>query len=281
MSSLKHKTAFVSFGVLAVLLLSQTAFASWVIEQEESIVGQDEKVVTTMTFSENAMRADNPKMNSAVIMNFDTDTMMMIQNGQKMYLEMKISVLAEQMKQMAAMMSQKEESKGEVTFTQTGEKKEISGFPCAKIVIMHQGKQIGEMWVTKEINDAEVKKVYGKFFEMADVQGGNAPRGVAAMKKALEMGFPIQVEQEMPDGAKIRSVVLSAKEKKANPLDFMPPAGFQRLTPEDIMRQQQQQMMMQQQQQGMGPGAPMSPGMPPAPPAPQAPPAPSKPDKAK
>jgi len=215
-------------SVMAALLWSPLARASWVVEQVEKMGSAGINVKTTMTFGDKVLRADNAEMNSSIIMDFKGNKMYMIQHAAKMYMELDIAALSAQMKDMIERVKVKDQG-SMVVIKETGEHKTINGFACEKLAVVKNGKEVGEIWVTKDIKDKDVSGVYQQFFEMAGAQNQSqqAIERLEGLKKAISMGFPIQTVHIEEDGSKNIVEVLSAGQKTVSADYFVPPKDYQ------------------------------------------------------
>lgn len=175
-------------------------------------VDPKEKTYSEMTFAEmeSAMKKASGKMDKHMV------------ELQKQLADMP----EEQRKMMEKMMgktmpgSAAKDAKVEVK--KTGDKKEINGFACTKLVVMQDDKDMMTLWVTKDVSGFEsMRKDWEEFSKRMMAMNPMAGKGMGEAFKKVD-GFPIQTEM----GGAFTSTVTKIEKKTAPASEFEVPAGY-------------------------------------------------------
>lgn len=210
---------------MAVMLFSQSAWAMWVIEQQQTLEN-GMQVRTVMSFGADAIRTDMPSQQMSTIMNFKTNKVYMLQHAQKIYLEMSMDQMKQEVKK--GMKDSFKSNKNDVVATKaTGEHKTIAGYDCEKIIMMKNGKNIGEIWITSKLESKKIMQVYKKFFELTGAQdAGSNDAILKGLSESIDKGFPMMSKFKDDKIGESISRVTKVVKKKDDPSYFMPPKGY-------------------------------------------------------
>ena len=188
-------------------------------------------------FSENAFRTDHPEGGLTTIIDFKGDRMVMIDHRARHYVEIRFSrwekEIAERLKKSSPAVKS---TSRKIMVKRTGETAILHGFQTEKVEISADGELIEENWVTRDIEMKEVEKV------MEKVALGFAKEFKAEMKEGREiyeklkpLGYPVVIKDYVITGglAGINVLeILKMEKKELKDEIFLPPRGYQRITPE-------------------------------------------------
>jgi hypothetical protein len=223
-----------------LIFLSQESIAGVVLEQVmKDVEGKASTVF--LYFSDSRLRTDHPEGGVTTIMDFKNDRMLMIDHWSKSYVETKFSQwekeVAKRLKREASVIKPKTRK---ILVRKTGETAIINGFRTEKIQILADGELIEENWVTRDVGMEEIGKV------MEKVAQGFSKDFRYEMKEGREIyeklklyGFPILIKDYTMTyglGGIDRVEVKKMEKRELKDEVFLPPAGYQRITPEPVRK---------------------------------------------
>ena len=222
--------------ILSPVLISQECLAGVVIEQ---LVRDRDRIASRVVlyFSENQFRTDHLETGMTTIIDFKDDKMTMVDHRSKRYVQTPFSQwekeVAERLKKENPGVTPKARK---IVVKSSGETVTINGFQTEKIQIFADGELIEEDWVTRDLEISEVEKVMEKvaqgFSEGFRVE---MKEGREIYEKLRPYGFPILVKDYTTAYGMGAIEVLEVKKMERKELGdevFLPPAGYQRITPE-------------------------------------------------
>ncbi len=237
-------------AAMIIMVFVGTAHAGWVLERTES--DGKRTAGSKILLDKGLLRSDTDAMPVSVVFDWNRDKMYTLFHAKKMYMEQKLSVMSEQLKAQAKMMSQKE-GDPKVEVKQTEETQKISGFNCKKNVILENGKPIMEMWVTDELKDTGLMETFNRFFDITGVKSGGGDAILKGMKAGSENGFAMKMVTEARGQMPKITIVYSRIESQKLPVDtFLPPKGYKVFN----MQQMMQQMVPNKQPKQLPPMTP-------------------------
>lgn len=192
------------------------------------------------------LRTDNGAQSSSIV-DFKTDTLLMLDHEKKQYSEMKVSDMIAQMKRaMEAMKAQAaafppEQRKAyedmmlkqtaPLTMEPTKDTQKIIGLDATKFLLTQGGQPLGEVWYTKGIALADLAPYAKQFAEMMKGATGSNWGDVFAK---TENGYPLKsvIVIEMM-GKKMSYVTETVKYEKVSAAasDFAVPSGYKKVDP--------------------------------------------------
>jgi len=232
------KIVSVSLGFLAAIFFImpfQECQAGGVIEQ---VVKDREGKASTLLlhFSDQQVRTDHPEGGLTTILDFKNDRLLMIDHRSKSYVETKFSQWEKEISKRL-----KEESPGikpkvrKIIVKRAGETAIISGFQTEKIQILADGELIEENWVTRDAGIEEFEKLMEKVAQgLSKEFRSETKEGREIYEKLKPHGFPILVKDyTITHGLGAITVLEVKKLERKDVKDevFLPPAGYQRITP--------------------------------------------------
>jgi hypothetical protein len=253
---------------LVILLICVAAQAYSQLYTENVITGLGKEQMNTQSYYMPKMFKMVHNNGDAMIMRFDKELMISINNEKKEYSQMTFAELdakinevrskldtavqemqkkmaelpPEQRKMMEQMMGKSlglGSSGGKLEVKKSGESRTISGYACTKLAVTQDDKEILVLWTTKDIKEfASIRNDYEQLAaRMSSLMASNNRLGGGALAqawpeamKAID-GFPIQ--QEMGG---IKTVVTKIEKKSTPASEFEPPTGYKRVEPASIAR---------------------------------------------
>lgn len=204
---------FILFTLISVPCFSQENFSGEVKMRMTDDEGQNFDI--SYFVKENLIRfgSEMAGQKMGIIFNSEKNTMLMIMDEQKMYMEMPMDMVNKQME----MQDNKKDS--ESNFKATGETKEIIGYTSEKWVF-EDDENIAEVWMTKEIGQF-------KFFEGGFGKNKNPNSWQSSIEKSGL--FPILVINRDKSGKELNKLqVLSVDKKELDDNLFKVPSGYQK-----------------------------------------------------
>jgi hypothetical protein len=200
---------------------------------------------------------------SAMIFRLDKEMFYQINNESKEYAEMtfaemeglakrasdevqkRVAELKEQMESMPAeqrkSMEKMMESQGlpgnpnaRIDVTKSGKKKTMLGYSCVKYLLKEDGKDFGSIWTTTDVPgyggmEKDMQEFGRRMASQLSMRGGQL---AAAMEKVE--GFPIQTTI-----GGITTTVTKVEKKTITASEFEVPAGYTKVSPEELTERQQ------------------------------------------
>ncbi|HEY7751572.1 MAG TPA: DUF4412 domain-containing protein [Ignavibacteriaceae bacterium] len=200
------------FLVLLLCLFTSLSFSQTPFEGKVVYQFEEDGDSQTMTYlvKDQKFRIETPEAEGTLIYDMKAGKMLMLMDGEKMYMEMPMDVSKE--------VEEKVEKSVE-SFTKTGETKEILGHTCEKFLFNSDDFK-GEAWMTKELGGLMLLDNPQKMQSSTD----------AWRQDILEQGYlPIVLNEINDDGEVINSFKITEIEPKT--LDaklFAPPADYQK-----------------------------------------------------
>jgi len=227
------------WGFLAAILFIlpfQECQAGGVIEQ---VVKDREGRASTvfLYFSDQRVRTDHREGGLTTTLDFKNDRLLMIDHRSKSYVETKFSQWEKEVSKRL-----KEESPGikpkarKIAVKRAGETAIINGFQTEKIEILADGELIEENWMARDLGIEEFEKLMERVAQGFSKEfRSETKEGREIYEKLKSYGFPILIKDHtITHGLGAMEVLEVKKLEKKDLKDevFLPPAGYQRITPE-------------------------------------------------
>ncbi len=252
--------------LFAMLLICVAARAYGQLYTESMITGLGKEQMNIQSYYMPKMVKMIHDNGDAMIMRFDKELMISVNNEKQEYsqttfaeLEAKMkevhrkldTAMQEMQKKMADLPPEQRKmmeqmigkslglgsSGGKLEVKKSGESRTISGYACTKLAVTQDDKEILVLWTTKDIKEfAAIRNDYEQLAtRMASMMASNNRLSGGALAqawpeamKAID-GFPIQ--QEMGG---IKTVVTKVEKKSTPASEFEPPTGYKRVEPASI-----------------------------------------------
>lgn len=183
---------------------------------------------------------------NGIIIRSDKEMIYMINEAEKTYSEMTFKEFEEQMSHFSERMKKMQEEmkdmpaeqrrmlegmlggtkEKEYTIKKTGDKKKIIGYGCEKVLVLEDGKEVGECWLTKDVGSM---KQFAKNWENLMEKMVRSPMAKMYRKLAELDGF---VMESQISGT--RSTTTKLEKRSVSASEFEIPAGFRKVKMEKL-----------------------------------------------
>ncbi len=250
-----NKTAFFiisSIFFTIFMVLPNVAYSGLIMEQVVYEEGSSNKQQSTLYVQDNKLKqVDKGDRNQpTVIFDLGASNITLVNNENKVYIHL---TMEEHLKSFEAMMKQTKEGEQaakKLTLEKSDESVKIAGYNTTKYTIFENGKLATEYWVSNEpgfnneINFEKMAKLMNDVKNISQTVGGSASisdQEYQIFREIYQNGYPLKTIYHTEDGSPVViEEILSVQSKKLPASEFQPPAGYQRITYQDIVNQQGQ-----------------------------------------
>ncbi len=230
--------------------LVEKAYSGLIMEQVTYEQGTPDKQKITLYVQDNKLKQveNSEPFSPAVIFDLGTGNIVFVNDEKKLYIVLNRE---EYLKYIESFMSEtKEQTKAtkDVTLKKTDETEDIAGFKSKKYEIYDNGKLQTEYWVSKEPGFAEEVDLDKMSRLMNDVKnisqniGGSASisdKEYKIIREIYEDGYPMKtIYHSQDDDNIIIEEIVNVKKQDIPSGEFQPPAGYEKITYQDILNQQ-------------------------------------------
>lgn len=231
--------------------LSDTALAGLVMEQVVYEEGSTNKQQSTLYVQDNKIKqVDKSGQNQpTVIFDLGANNITLVNNENQVFI---LLTMQQHLKSFEAMMQQTKEGEKQqkqLTLEKTDETMKIAGYNTTKYSIFENGKLATEYWVSNEpgfnneINFEKMAKLMNDVKNISQNVGGSASisdQEYQIFREIYQNGYPLKtVYHSEKDDPVVIEEILSVQSKQLPASEFQPPAGYQKITYQDIINQQQ------------------------------------------
>lgn len=135
-----------------------------------------------------------------------------------------------------------------ITLKKTDETAAIAGYSARKYEIFDNDKLQSEYWVSsdagfsEELDMNKMSKLMNEVKRISQNVGGSASisdNEYKIFQEIYEDGYPMKTVYHSPDGDKVFvEEIVTVKKQNIPPSEFEPPAGYEKITYQDILKQQ-------------------------------------------
>lgn len=230
--------------------LANVAHSGLVMEQVVYEEGSSNKQQSTLYVQDNKIKqVDKSGQNQpTVIFDLAASNITLVNNENKVYI---LLTMDQHLKSFEAMMQQTKEGEQKnkkLTLEKTGESMKIAGYNTTKYSIFEDGKLATEYWVSNEpgfnneINFEKMAKLMNDVKNISQNVGGSATisdQEYQIFREIYQNGYPLKtVYHSEDDSPVVIEEILSVQSRQLPATEFQPPAGYQKITYQDIMNQQ-------------------------------------------
>lgn len=239
-------------AVFTVLFsFSSAAFAGLVMQQVVYEEGSTNKQQSTLYVQDNKIKqVDKSGQNQpTVIFDLAANNITLVNNENQVYI---LLTMQQHLKSFEAMMQQTKEGEKQqkqLTLEKSDETMKIAGYNTTKYSIFENGKLATEYWVSNEpgfnneINFEKMAKLMNDVKNISQNVGGSASisdQEYQIFREIYQNGYPLKtVYHSEDDNPVVIEEILSVQSKQLPATEFKPPAGYQKITYQDIINQQQ------------------------------------------
>jgi hypothetical protein len=237
-------------AVIAIGMLSERAYSGIVMEQVVYEEGSPLRQKITIYIQDNKLKQveNDGQFSPAVIFDLDSGNIVFVNNEKKLYITLSRD---EYLKSIESLMAETRNAPGEkrnVSLKKTGETGNFAGYPSKKYEIYDSGKLQTEYWVSKEpgfsdeIDLKKISKLMNEVTKMSQNIGGSASisdNEYEIIQEIYEEGYPMKTVYYAQEGAgSVTEEIVSVKKQDIPAAEFLPPAGYEKITYQDILKQQ-------------------------------------------
>lgn len=234
------------------LALSNDAYSGLIMEQVVYEEGSSNKQRSTLYVQDNKLKqVDKGDSNQpTVIFDLGANNITLVNNENKVYIHL---TMQEHLKSFEAMMQQTKEGEQapkNLTLEKSDESVKIAGYNTTKYSIFEDGKLATEYWVSSEpgfnneINFEKMAKLMNDVKNISQTVGGSASisdQEYQIFREIYQNGYPLKtIYHTEDDSPVVIEEILSVQSKELPASEFQPPAGYQKITYQDILNQQGQ-----------------------------------------
>jgi hypothetical protein len=248
-----HVRAKVIF-ILAVLSVfagfENDAYPGLIMEQVGYQQGSSDKQKVTIYIQDDKFKqVENGGLFSpAVIFDLNSGNIMFVNDEKKLYI---ILNRDEYLKYIESVITENKDVSTvsrNITLKKTDETAAIAGYSARKYEIFDNGKLQSEYWVSsdagfsEELDMNKMSKLMNEVKRISQNVGGSASisdNEYKIFQEIYEDGYPMKTVYHSPDGDKVFvEEIVTVKKQEIPPSEFQPPAGYEKITYQDILKQQ-------------------------------------------
>lgn len=239
------------FAVLfAFCGFAQNAYPGLVMEQVTYEQGATDKQKITLYAQDNKLKQveNTGAFSPAVIFDLESGYIIFINDEKKLYIVLNRD---EYLKYIESFMSEtKDQTRAtrDVKLKKTGETENIAGYESTKYEIYDNGELQTEYWVSKEPGFGDEVDLDKMSRLMNDVKNISQNIGGAAsiseneykiIQQIYRDGYPMKtVYHSLDDDTVVVEEIVNVKKRDIPASEFQPPAGYEKITYQDILKQQ-------------------------------------------
>ncbi|MGB7292141.1 MAG: DUF4412 domain-containing protein [Thermodesulfobacteriota bacterium] len=267
---------FLFLPLLITICLSEKALAAdgIILKQVRYRKGSPDKLKGKVLISDNKLKFESDVPKQAMILNLNTDDLIIIFKDARQYItakpneffedaeELNKKWIADKMKQLSllppdkrAQMEELMKSQGVIlpdgltrsktlSFQKSNQDETIAGYKSTKYEIFEDGKIAEEIWVSDSVakDEIDLQKTANLFKEFAYLnrrESGTtvSPQGKEIYREVFESGFPMKKTSHEPDGTVYIEEITKVSKENIPDSEFVPPNDYKKITLQEMMQQ--------------------------------------------
>lgn len=246
----RFKVIFVLTVIFAFAGLEKAAYSGLIMEQVDYQQGSNDKEKVTIYVQGNKFKQveNSGPFSPAVIFDLNSGDIMFVNDEKKLYILLNRNEYLKYIESVIADSKDVSTASRNVTLKKTDETAAIAGYNSKKYEIYDNGKLQSEYWVSgdagfsQELDMDKMSKLMNEVKRISQNVGGSASISDNEYKIFEEIyrdGYPMKTVYHSPEGDKtFIEEIVSVKKQDIPPAEFQPPAGYQKITYQDILKQQ-------------------------------------------
>ncbi|MFI5323444.1 MAG: DUF4412 domain-containing protein [Thermodesulfobacteriota bacterium] len=237
-------------AIFSSIGLVKIAYSGLIMEQVDYQQGSSDKQKVTIYVQGNKFKQveNGGPYSPAVIFDLNSGNIMFVNEEKKLYI---ILNRDEYLKYIESVMSENKSNQEvgkKVSLKKTDGTVSIAGYNSKKYEIYENGKLQSEYWVSKEPGFADeldldkMSKLMNDVKRISQNIGGSASISDDEYKIFQDIykdGYPMKTVYHSPDNKTVFvEEIVSVKKQVIPPGEFEPPAGYEKITYQDILKQQ-------------------------------------------
>jgi hypothetical protein len=244
------KVIFVLTLIFAFAGLEKSAYSGLIMEQVNYQQGSNDKEKVTIYVQGNKFKQveNSGPFSPAVIFDLNSGDIMFVNDEKKLYIILNRNEYLKYIESVIAENKDVSTSSRNVTLKKTDETAAIAGYSSRKYEIYDNGKLQSEYWVSgdagfsQELDMDKMSKLMNEVKRISQNVGGSASISDNEYKIFEEIykdGYPMKTVYHSPEGDKtFIEEIISVKKQDLPLTEFQPPAGYEKITYQDILKQQ-------------------------------------------
>ncbi|HVY54756.1 MAG TPA: DUF4412 domain-containing protein, partial [Thermodesulfobacteriota bacterium] len=220
-----------------------------IMEQVDYQQGSNDKESVTIYVQGNKFKQveNTGQFSPAVIFDLNSGEIMFVNDEKKLYIVLNRDEYLKYIESVIADSKDVSTSSRDVKLKKTGDTDTIAGYSAKKYEIYDNGKLQSEYWVSSEAGFSQeldldkMSKLMNEVKRISQNVGGSASISDNEYKIFEEIykdGYPLKTVYHSPEGDKtFIEEVVSVKKQDIPASEFQPPAGYQKITYQDILKQ--------------------------------------------
>jgi hypothetical protein len=246
-----------SFKVIVALVaifafagFEKAAFPGLIMEQVGYQQGAGDKQKVTIYIQDDKFKQveNGGPFSPAVIFDLNSGDIMFVNDEKKLYIILNRDEYLKYIESVIAENKDVATSSRNITLKKTDETAAIAGYNSKKYEIYDNGKLQSEYWVTsdsgfsEELDMQKMSKLMNEVKRISQNVGGSASisdNEYKIFQEIYEDGYPMKTVYHSPEGDKVFvEEIITVKKQDIPPSEFQPPAGYEKITYQDILKQQ-------------------------------------------
>ena len=240
--------------ILAVLFVfagfENDAHSGLIMEQVGYQQGSNDRQKVTIYIQDDKFKQveNGGPFSPAVIFDLNSGDIMFVNDEKKLYI---ILNRDEYLKYIESVITENKDVSTvsrNITLKKTDETAAIAGYSARKYEIFDNDKLQSEYWVSsdagfsEELDMNKMSKLMNEVKRISQNVGGSASisdNEYKIFQEIYEDGYPMKTVYHSPDGDKVFvEEIVTVKKQDIPPSEFQPPAGYEKITYQDILKQQ-------------------------------------------
>lgn len=246
----RFRVIFVLTVIFAFAGLEKAAYPGLIMEQVNYQQGSNDKEKVTIYVQGNKFKQveNSGPFSPAVIFDLNSGDIMFVNDEKKLYIILNRNEYLKYIESVIAENKDVSTSSRNVTLKKTDETAAIAGYSSRKYEIYDNGKLQSEYWVSgdagfsQELDMDKMSKLMNEVKRISQNVGGSASISDNEYKIFEEIykdGYPMKTVYHSPEGDKtFIEEIISVKKQDLPLTEFQPPAGYEKITYQDILKQQ-------------------------------------------
>ncbi|MEW6145601.1 MAG: DUF4412 domain-containing protein [Thermodesulfobacteriota bacterium] len=242
------------FFVLAVLFafagFEKAAYPGLIMEQVGYQQGTSNKQKVTIYIQDDKFKQveNGGPFSPAVIFDLNSGDIMFVNDEKKLYIILNRDEYLKYIESVIAENKDVATSSRNITLKKTDETATIAGYNSKKYEIYDNGKLQSEFWITsdsgfsEELDMQKMSKLMNEVKRISQNVGGSASisdNEYKIFQEIYEDGYPMKTLYHSPEGDKVFvEEIITVKKQDIPPSEFQPPAGYEKITYQDLLKQQ-------------------------------------------
>lgn len=246
----RFRVIFVLTIIFAFAGFEKAAYPGLIMEQVNYQQGSNDKEKVTIYVQGNKFKQveNSGPFSPAVIFDLNSGDIMFVNDEKKLYILLNRNEYLKYIESVIAENKDVSTSSRNVTLKKTDETAAIAGYSSRKYEIYDNGKLQSEYWVSgdagfsQELDMDKMSKLMNEVKRISQNVGGSASISDNEYKIFEEIykdGYPMKTVYHSPEGDKtFIEEIISVKKQDLPLTEFQPPAGYEKITYQDILKQQ-------------------------------------------